>query len=71
MRSYDVMDFVSYSISVQLAEQFIGRDENFIVKMDAMEKWTDIHCEGDYIIMLGSVMFNNEADAIIFKLKYG
>lgn len=72
MRIYDpssVLDW--HEFQVKLAEPFSGTEPDMTGRMDAMQEWTDLHCEGEYIILLGLVVFQLEGDALIFKLKYG
>ena len=72
MRIYDIEAFVNgeYYI-VELREPIKGNDSEFSAKMKNIELWTDVHCEGEYIILLNSVIIKKESDALIFTLKYG
>ena len=44
---------------------------NMVAKMRDIQTWADVHCKGNYIILMGTVIFEFECDALIFKLKYG
>jgi hypothetical protein len=71
VRSFDIIDFAEASTVVNLAVPYKGPNSDFSARVDEMAKWTDIHCEGAYLIMLTTVIFKLERDALIFKLKYG
>ncbi len=72
MRIFDVeqvLDWHAYEVT--LSEPFNGMEPAMTDRMEAMQKWTDFHCEGEYIILLGIVVFQLESDALIFRLAYG
>ena len=72
MRIFDVNPVINWPrCQVTLAEPFRGDETDMVGRMKAMQEWSDLHCEGDYIILLGVVAFEREADALIFKLKFG
>lgn len=70
MRSYDIFDFADTSFTVRLAVPLTA-DKLLVNSMVQIEEWCDLHCEDEYIILLYSVLFKLETDALIFKLKYG
>lgn len=76
MRSFDIFDFAGddKSFTVTLAKPLFGPGvflPNGTTDLTQITDWADAHCKGDYIILLTSVAFKREADALIFKLKYG
>ena len=72
MRIYDLdMCEEGPVYEIALADPFCSLDNDMSGRMAAMEKWANLHCDDDYVIMLGLVMFKDARDALIFKLKYG
>ncbi len=72
MRIFDTDKVVDWhGCEVALREPFNGIEPAMTSRMDDMQQWTDLHCKGEYIILLGLVAFQFESDALIFTLKYG
>jgi len=77
MRTYDFEDFSSNCIQVRFTYPV-----DMIASLDAMngtttdkrkdiELWLAENCNGLYLVMFTVVIFEEDADAIIFNLKYG
>ena len=72
MRSFDLTKFAdNKTTKVRLRNPFTGLNSNFDGKVDRMAEWTDARTEAPYLILLDTVLFRLESDAVIFKLKYG
>jgi aromatic ring-cleaving dioxygenase len=75
-RTFDFNDFKKDIIQVkttQLSSAPKGNpntDEIFEDRMKTLVTWLDLHCTGLYLILLHSVIFEEEKDALIFKIGF-
>lgn len=75
-RTFDINDFSEYDYVVKMEVPFQASDPNdrndkiFKRKMKRMQEWLDLFCRDKYLILLESVHFISERDAMIFKLGY-
>jgi len=68
-RSLDPEDFYEgEQYEVQLGYNISGRD--FDNELDRIDMWIKERCEGSYLILLKSVWFSSEKDALIFRIGY-
>ena len=75
-RTFDLISFgegetYTVTLGTPLFQYGYEGTHDIIPRIDSIQEWTDLHCEGDYIILVTSVAFKLEKDAFIFKLKYG
>ncbi len=71
MRSYNITEFVEQGYEVKLVDPIKRNAPDFSKHLNELAHWTEEHTNGTYLIMLRSVVFKLERDALIFKLKYG
>lgn len=72
MRIYDLEEITAEEYyEVRLAQPFEAAGDALRPSLDEMQAWIDLHCEGEYVMLLKTVIFNHEPDAFIFRLKYG
>jgi len=73
LRTIDIMKFQDGSFDVNLMDPLESyyTDQEIAERIDNIFRWCEVHCEGPYIILMQSVMFKLETDALIFKLKFG
>jgi len=73
-RSYDPADFYESVYSITLPDDLQPRgsleDRVFRMKLSNISSWIDQHCEGAYMILIKSVWFESDKDALIFKMGY-
>jgi len=70
-RSVDPKDFYEgEQYEVQLGYEITDGDLSFDSELDRVDTWISERCEGTYMILIRSVWFNLEKDALIFRIGY-
>lgn len=69
LRSYEIMDFVDVD-----QRNFIRLDpvdsKTAMLRMRAIEEWLESRATDEYLIVMSTVMFMSEKDAVLFKLGF-
>lgn len=80
----DMLNFLKYQTAlennwihcsyVQLEEGSFSHNNTSVDKefiQDEMKTWCKERCKGDWVIVMGSILFENDMDANLFKLTFG
>ena len=71
-RSHDLADFGDSMIAVSWAEPIDDRGAEYCYnQIGTIDQWGEDNCRGKFLILTSHVLFTNERDALIFKLKFG
>ena len=73
-RSFDILDFKDECYEVKLDDPLkVGDDltpDDFDEKLNQLVAWLEPRSTGQYLILIKTVWFTYEADAIMFRLGY-
>ena len=66
-RSFEILDFadVDPKLFIPLPHQV-----NSVERMRAIEQWLEPRAHDEYLVLMTTVMFKNEKDAMLFKLGF-